>query len=152
VRRAQSHGTQEAAIAEAKIFQGKMSISQFAIPNRLSYRSTILSIARDAKRRDDIGVEKMHKNFSVGALFQNDTSLPEWMFRVSGLANAHAAHGGSAKRAPAAALTRLRFSLYVVGRREKRGSRQGVGNGSSSRTAPGAGGYSGNRSNAQLLC
>jgi hypothetical protein len=37
----------------------------------------------------------MHKNFSVGALFQNDTSLPEWMFRVSGLAKARAAHDGA---------------------------------------------------------
>jgi hypothetical protein len=141
-----------AANAQAKISQARMSISQLAIRNRLSYRSTIPTIACDAKRRDDIDAEKMHKNFSVGALFQNDTSLPEWMFRVSGLAKAHAAHGGSAKRAPAVALTRLRFSLYVVDRRDKRGSRQGVGNGPSPRTAPGAGGYSGNRGDAQLLC
>jgi hypothetical protein len=30
------------------------------------------------------GARKMHKNFSVAALFQNNTALPEWMFRERG--------------------------------------------------------------------
>jgi hypothetical protein len=44
-----------------------------------------MSKARKAKRRYNVGAEKMRKNFSVGVLFQNDNSLPEWMFRVDGL-------------------------------------------------------------------
>jgi hypothetical protein len=129
-----------------------MSISQLAIPNRLSYRTTILGNARDAKRWLDVGAEKMRKNFSIGALFQNDASLPEWMFRSGRAAKALAAHDGPAKLRPAAALTRPRVSLYVVVGRDERVSPQGVDNGSSSGTARGAGSYSGNRSDAQLLC
>jgi len=44
-----------------------------------------MSKARKAKRRYNVGAEKMRKNFSVGVLFQNDNSLPEWMFRVGRL-------------------------------------------------------------------
>src|SRR6476619_7409654 len=140
------------AEADAKISQARMSISQLAIPNRFSSQPTIVSNAPNAKRRDNVASEKMHKNFSVGALFQNDNSLPAWMYRVGRLGGAQGGHGGCAKRRPAAPLTRHCLPLYVVGGRYKRGSRSGVGNGSSPRTAHGAGDHSGGRSDPQLLC
>src|SRR6476620_2581601 len=102
------------AEADAKISHARMSISQLAIPNRFSSRPTIVSNARNAKRRDNVAIEKMHKNFSVGALFQNDNSLPEWMFRVGSIAGAQGAHGGCAKRPSAAPLTRPSVPFYVV--------------------------------------
>ena len=69
--------TEAAGNSGAQGGRGRPSISRFRIPNQISYGSTIVSNARDAKRRHDAAARKIRKNFSVGALFQNNASLPE---------------------------------------------------------------------------
>src|SRR6185437_13701465 len=87
-------------IPERNVPEGGNQFHDSRFPIQISHPSTIVSNARNAKRRYHAGARKMRKNFSVAALFQNNTSLPEWMFRVSSVARAQTAHGRSATVRP----------------------------------------------------